>query len=108
VRNPGAHDEMRAVGLAGPQLELKLESFESALVAFEAEAGESDSTKFLTQARQFLKASLARYRGSAHLPESPRGRENLPGSRLTSRLIWQLQAPVPNRSGRLPDPAAQP
>lgn len=39
VRTPGEFPAMISAGLAGPQLELKLESFETALVAFEETAG---------------------------------------------------------------------
>lgn len=40
VRNPREYEEMERAGLVGSQLDLKLESFETALVAFENEAGE--------------------------------------------------------------------
>ena len=56
VRNPGDHKEMLAAGLAGPQLELKLESFESALVAFEAEAGAVRLVEVLDPAETILKS----------------------------------------------------
>ncbi|HEY4777872.1 MAG TPA: hypothetical protein VIH56_09435 [Candidatus Acidoferrales bacterium] len=41
MRSQEARRKLHAAGLVGPQLKLKLESFESALVAFEAEAGEN-------------------------------------------------------------------
>ena len=41
VRNPEDHEEMRNAGLYGPQLNMKLESFESSLVVFDSEAGQT-------------------------------------------------------------------
>jgi hypothetical protein len=40
LRNPANYKDMVEAGLTGPQLELKLECFESALVAFQTEGGE--------------------------------------------------------------------
>jgi hypothetical protein len=40
IRNPEEYEEMHAAGLRGAQLNMKLESFEAALVVFDSEAGQ--------------------------------------------------------------------
>ena len=59
VRNPEGHREtLEAAGLYGPQLELKLESFESALTVFVSEAGENRLREALDKGKTIL-SSLA-------------------------------------------------
>lgn len=58
VRNPEEYEEMRIAGLSGPQLNLKLESFETDLVVFEAEAGQ-DKLEGVLDKGSVLLGSLA-------------------------------------------------
>ena len=58
IRQPEKHDEMISAGMVGAQLNLKLESFESSLAAFESEAGEYRLKEALDTGQTIL-ASLA-------------------------------------------------
>jgi hypothetical protein len=56
IRYPDESGEMVAAGLAGRQLELKLESFEADVVAFEAEGGEDLLADALDKASTILRS----------------------------------------------------
>ena len=58
IRNPSEYREMQIAGLSGNQLELKLESFQVALSAFEFTAGEEHLQDALDKAGTIL-GSLA-------------------------------------------------
>ncbi len=56
VRNPDEFEDMRNAGLTGPQLDFKLDSFESALNAFDEEGGQDRLEETLDKGSTILRS----------------------------------------------------